>query len=92
MVRVATTHYAPFHRKSAGKPEVRITNKEQYTTVEPIVISTIFQCPGPHYLGPQVVIVAALECDICEIPTLKPMFSGSPNPMELLVILPDTDN
>ena len=33
----------------------------------------------------------AVEWYICEIPKLKPMFSGSPNPMELLPILPDTD-
>ena len=31
----------------------------------------------------------AVKWDICEIPTLKPMFSASPNPMDLLSILTD---
>ena len=53
MVCVPTTHCAPIYRKSAGKPEVLITNKDIHTTVEPVEISTIFQCPGPHYLDPR---------------------------------------
>mgnify|MGYP003471694037 CR=1 FL=1 len=34
-------------------------------------------------------VVELVEWDICEIPTLKPMFSGSPNPMDLLPIMTD---
>lgn len=34
----------------------------------------------------------AVEWVISEISTLKPRFSGSPSPMELLSTLPDTDN
>ena len=52
MVCVATTRYSPIHRKSAGKPEVLIANNDKYITFGPIEISTTFQCPGPHYLGP----------------------------------------
>ena len=52
------------------------------------------ECPemeiGPFQTGSSYNYAA--EWDICEIPTLKPMFSGSPNPMELLPILPDTEN
>jgi hypothetical protein len=34
----------------------------------------------------------AAERDICEIPTLKPMFSGSPITMVVSLILSDKDN
>ena len=54
MVCVATTHYAPINRKLAGKPEVHITNKDLYTTVEPVEISTTFQCQAHTIWVPNV--------------------------------------